>query len=108
MLVCASPGHLKLGPQLTVFVVRLLVQVDVGLHVPDELVGEQLGGLGRPQDVLPHVAHLGGTEGPSSVSTSHRSEPMSGSTSSPCYLTEPKGWDMEQSAMAEASPFCRP
>ena len=59
MLVCASPGHLKPGPQLTVFVVRLLVQVDVGLHVPDELVGQQLGGLGGPQDVLPHVAHLG-------------------------------------------------
>ena len=44
---------------LTIFVVRLLVQVDVGLHVPDELVGQQLGGLGGPQDVLPHVAHLG-------------------------------------------------
>ena len=39
--------------------VSLFVQVDVGLHVPDELVGQQLGGLGGPQDVLPHVAHLG-------------------------------------------------
>lgn len=43
---------------LTVFVVTLLVQEDVGLHVPDELVGEELRLLGRPQDVLPHIAHL--------------------------------------------------
>jgi len=43
---------------LTVLLVALLVHEDVGLHVPDELVGEQLRLLGRPQDVLPHVAHL--------------------------------------------------
>lgn len=38
--------------------VCLLVQVDVSLHVPDELVGQQLRLLGRPQDVLPHIPHL--------------------------------------------------
>jgi len=43
---------------LTVFLVCFLVQVYVGLHVPDELVGQKLGLLSGPQDVLPHVAHL--------------------------------------------------
>ncbi len=43
---------------LTVFVVSLLIHKDVGLHVPDELVGEKLRLLGRPQDVFPDVTHL--------------------------------------------------
>lgn len=43
---------------LTVFVVSLLVHEDVSLHVPDELVGEKLRLLCRPQDVLSHVSHL--------------------------------------------------
>ena len=43
---------------LTVFVVALLIQVDVGLHVPDELMGQKLRLLGRPQDVFSNVTHL--------------------------------------------------
>lgn len=46
---------------LTVFVVSLLVHEDVSLHVPDELVGEKLRLLCRPQDVLSHVSHLSRT-----------------------------------------------
>lgn len=43
---------------LTVFLVTLLIQVDVGLHVPDELMCQQLGFLCSPQYVFAHVAHL--------------------------------------------------
>lgn len=42
----------------TIFLKALLIQVDVGLHVPYELMGEELGLLRGPQDVLPHVTHL--------------------------------------------------
>lgn len=43
---------------LTIFLVPLFVQVHVGLHVPDELMRQELRLLSRPQDVLSHVAHL--------------------------------------------------
>ena len=34
-----------------------LVGEHVGLHVPDDLVGEELGGLRGPHEVAGHVAH---------------------------------------------------
>lgn len=46
---------------LTVFLVTLLIQVDVGLHVPDELMCKQLGFLCSPQYVFTHIAHLSRT-----------------------------------------------
>lgn len=52
---------------LTVFVMSLLIHEDVGLHVPDELVGQKLRGLCSPQDVLSHIAHLSREQGQSSV-----------------------------------------
>lgn len=42
----------------TIFLMALLVQIDVGLHVPYELMSEELGLLCSPQDVLTHVTHL--------------------------------------------------
>ena len=56
--VCVCTPRLR----LTVFLVSLLVHEDVCLHVPDELVGQQLGLLRRPQNVLAHVAHLRGRQ----------------------------------------------
>lgn len=43
---------------LTVFLVSLLIQEYVGLHVPDELMSQQLGLLCSPQDVFSHISHL--------------------------------------------------
>lgn len=44
--------------KLTIFVVHLLVDVHVGLHVPDQLVGHNLRSLGDVLDELRYVAHL--------------------------------------------------
>lgn len=43
---------------LTIFLISLLIQVYVGLHVPDELMSQELRLLSRPQDVLSHITHL--------------------------------------------------
>lgn len=56
---------------LTVFLVSLLVQVDVGLHVPDELMSQKLRLLSRPQDVLSNVAHLRTTQSQDQVMVQH-------------------------------------
>lgn len=48
----------RLNRLRTVFLMAFLVQIDVGLHVPYELMSEELGLLRGPQDVLTHVAHL--------------------------------------------------
>lgn len=61
-----------LESELTIFLVSLFIHEDVGLHVPDKLVGEKLGGLGRPQDVLSHISHLCRTEYPSSLLLLHK------------------------------------
>ena len=42
---------------------RVFISVDVSVHVPYDLVGEQLRLLTRPQDVLPNVPHLVVTKG---------------------------------------------
>ena len=56
-----APSYLRY--LLTIFVVCLFIQENVGLHVPDELVGKKLRRLCRPQDVLPHVTHLSTSRG---------------------------------------------
>lgn len=48
----------RLNSLRTVFLMAFLVQINVGLHVPYELMSEELGLLRGPQDVLAHVAHL--------------------------------------------------
>lgn len=43
---------------LTIFLMSFLIQVDVGFHVPDELVSQKLRFGSCPQDVFPNVTHL--------------------------------------------------
>ena len=57
----------KHGAKLTIILQAFLIPEDIGLHVPYELMGQQLRVLGCPQDELCHIAHLQQSMSPSTT-----------------------------------------